>query len=227
MTLSRFLRDYLYFALGGNRHGKLRRHLNLMATMLLGGLWHGAGWNFVIWGGLHGVYLVVNHTWQAWRAPRLRPESRVGHAMSVATTFLVVTLAWVFFRSPDVETARRVLEGMLGLQGVALPASLVNRVPALEAIVQHLGWGTFLGGTARFIANYAWVSIAAFVAFALPNTQEWVRRFGPALDAAFERRAGSVPAWRPLPAWAIALGLVASAALLSLSRPSEFLYFQF
>ena len=70
MTLSRFLRDYLYIPLGGNRHGKARRYLNLMITMLLGGLWHGAGWTFVIWGGLHGLYLVINHAWRAVK-PRL------------------------------------------------------------------------------------------------------------------------------------------------------------
>ena len=64
MTLSRFLRDYLYFALGGNRKGKVRRHMNLMITMLLGGLWHGASWTFVVWGGLHGMFLMVNHGWR-------------------------------------------------------------------------------------------------------------------------------------------------------------------
>src|SRR5882757_5400938 len=68
ITLSRFLRDYLYIPLGGNRLGEQRRYINLMATMLLGGLWHGAGWNFIIWGGLHGIYLCINHLWQAWRA---------------------------------------------------------------------------------------------------------------------------------------------------------------
>ncbi len=67
MTLSRFLRDYVYIALGGNRHGAARRYANLMITMLLGGLWHGAGWTFVIWGGLHGTLLVLNHAWHAWR----------------------------------------------------------------------------------------------------------------------------------------------------------------
>jgi D-alanyl-lipoteichoic acid acyltransferase DltB (MBOAT superfamily) len=66
MTLSRFLRDYLYLPLGGNRKGKVRRYANLMVTMLLGGLWHGAGWTFVIWGGLHGFYLIVNHAWHAF-----------------------------------------------------------------------------------------------------------------------------------------------------------------
>ena len=64
MTLSQFLRDYLYIALGGNRKGKYRRYVNLFLTMLLGGLWHGAGWPFVVWGGLHGGYLMINHGWR-------------------------------------------------------------------------------------------------------------------------------------------------------------------
>src|SRR3954453_10294235 len=75
MTLSRFLRDYLYIPLGGNRRGPLRRYLNLLITMLLGGLWHGASWNFAVWGGIHGLGLLVNHAWQStaertgWRVP--------------------------------------------------------------------------------------------------------------------------------------------------------------
>src|SRR5690606_424877 len=79
MTLSRFLRDYLYIPLGGNRRGPARRYVNLLVTMLLGGLWHGAGWTFVAWGALHGVYLVVNHAWIALRA-RLGFGRRYGAA---------------------------------------------------------------------------------------------------------------------------------------------------
>ena len=77
ITLSRFLRDYLYIPLGGNRLGEQRRYINLMVTMLLGGLWHGAGWNFLVWGGLHGVYLSINHVWREWRGG---PGSKFGFA---------------------------------------------------------------------------------------------------------------------------------------------------
>src|SRR5581483_9403477 len=97
ITLSRFLRDYLYIPLGGNRLGEQRRYLNLMATMLLGGLWHGAGWNFVIWGGLHGLFLLVNH---AWRGSVARLGVRLPLAVASGLTFLCVAVAWVFFRSP-------------------------------------------------------------------------------------------------------------------------------
>ena len=78
MTLSRFLRDYLYIPLGGNRHGTVRRYVNLLLTMLIGGLWHGAGWNFMLWGGLHGLYLAVNHLWRALVGERHRPPSIAG-----------------------------------------------------------------------------------------------------------------------------------------------------
>jgi D-alanyl-lipoteichoic acid acyltransferase DltB (MBOAT superfamily) len=92
MTLSRFLRDYLYIPLGGNRLGPIRRHANLMVTMLLGGLWHGASWNFVLWGGIHGAALVVNHLWR---------HSGVGLPRFAAwlLTMTVVVLAWVPFRA--------------------------------------------------------------------------------------------------------------------------------
>jgi len=137
MTLSRFLRDYLYIPLGGNRLGKARRHLNLMATMLLGGLWHGAGWTFVVWGGLHGLYLVINNAWQAIRIrlgqdPRL-PLSRPMHILSVLITFIAVVFAWVFFRSADFSTAMNIVQAMSGMHGIALPDNWFTRFPAFQA----------------------------------------------------------------------------------------------
>src|SRR3954471_6771505 len=106
MTLSRFLRDYLYIPLGGNRQGPARRHVNLMITMLLGGLWHGASWTFVAWGGLHGAYLVINHLWNIYR-PRRLPLF-----MGSALTFLAVVVAWVFFRAGSFGGSANMLRGM-------------------------------------------------------------------------------------------------------------------
>ncbi|HEY6454257.1 MAG TPA: MBOAT family protein [Steroidobacteraceae bacterium] len=115
MTLSQFLRDYLYVPLGGNRHGKLRRYINLMVTMLLGGLWHGANWTFVIWGGLHGAYLIVVHAWQAVRT-RIGitgdGNSVSGTAFAKLLTFLAVAMAWVFFRAESFGAASRMLRAM-------------------------------------------------------------------------------------------------------------------
>ncbi|HYM35278.1 MAG TPA: MBOAT family O-acyltransferase [Steroidobacteraceae bacterium] len=115
MTLSAFLRDYLYIALGGNRHGPFRRYVNLGLTMLLGGLWHGANWTFVFWGGLHGLYLGINHAFRAMteRFHSALSTNRLFMLLSWLITFLAVVIAWVFFRAPTFGVARDILQAML------------------------------------------------------------------------------------------------------------------
>jgi alginate O-acetyltransferase complex protein AlgI len=110
MTLSRFLRDYLYIALGGSRRGPLRTAVNLMMTMLLGGIWHGAGWSFALWGLLHGTYLLMNHGWRALplQAKLMRLQGVAAYAyaaLSMAVTFNAVCLAWGFFRLTNFDDA--------------------------------------------------------------------------------------------------------------------------
>src|ERR1700730_6266943 len=112
MTLSRFLRDYLYIPLGGNRHGRVLRYVNLMITMLLGGLWHGPAWTFVAWGALHGAYLCINHAWNSLGpkvTPRLAPLANIA---AQALTFIAVVIAWVFFRADSMSTAVYILAKM-------------------------------------------------------------------------------------------------------------------
>jgi len=116
ISLSTFLRDYLYIALGGNRKGKTRRYVNLALTMVLGGLWHGASWSFVLWGALHGAYLVVNHAFRALieragLAPRL-DRSKVFAVVAWALTAVAVVVAWVFFRAETMDGALRILQAM-------------------------------------------------------------------------------------------------------------------
>jgi D-alanyl-lipoteichoic acid acyltransferase DltB (MBOAT superfamily) len=227
MTLSRFLRDYLYIPLGGNRCGALRAKANLMATMLLGGLWHGASWNFVLWGGLHGIYLIIAHGWQLLGA-RLgwRDGGRAGRLAGWALTFAAVTFAWVFFRAADVPGALRIVAGMAGLHGVTLPDAIGIRLGAAGNALAQLGVRWTLGGATQFIETWCWVALAALVAFCAPNTQQIMHRFAPGLDhdgTAAPRRL----AWAPAPRTALATGMLAVACLLALSRPSEFLYFQF
>jgi alginate O-acetyltransferase complex protein AlgI len=112
MTLSQFLRDYLYIPLGGNRHGSSLRYVNLMITMLLGGLWHGAAWTFVAWGALHGLYLCINHAWINYGPPI---PAALAHPAGIAArllTFLAVVVAWVFFRADSLTSALSVLSKM-------------------------------------------------------------------------------------------------------------------
>ncbi|RYF48614.1 MAG: MBOAT family protein, partial [Comamonadaceae bacterium] len=104
ISLSTFLRDYLYVPLGGNRKGEARRYLNLFITMVLGGLWHGAAWTFLLWGTLHGVYLMINHVWNA-KVRRDRPAGAIARVLGWLLTFVCVMVAWVVFRAEGLETA--------------------------------------------------------------------------------------------------------------------------
>jgi D-alanyl-lipoteichoic acid acyltransferase DltB (MBOAT superfamily) len=217
MTLSRFLRDYLYIPLGGNRKGPARRYLNLMLTMLLGGLWHGAGWTFVFWGALHGVYLVVHQAWTKFRGvSKAEPSIAAGWTSSAARTltFLVVIIAWVFFRSADFATAMRILSAMAGAQGFDL--------------------------TSAFRLGSALVSLAALwvVVWWFPNTQEVLARFKPALeypapDSAQRGLLTTPPgvlrltSWSASVPWALALAGVTLFVFTQMARVSEFIYWQF
>ncbi len=127
ITLSAWLRDYLYIPLGGNRHGDARTYLALMATMLLGGLWHGASWTFVVWGGLHGIYLVAERLLRR-RFGGWHPDPPASFALGMLT-FALINLTWVFFRAKTFGGAWLVLEGMLGLNAKAVPI-----LPAVDLI---------------------------------------------------------------------------------------------
>lgn len=202
MTLSRFLRDYLYFPLGGNRKGPARRYLNLMATMLLGGLWHGAGWTFVIWGALHGLYLAINHGWHQVRTRMghdLKRSTRLGRFLGMSLTFLVVVIGWVFFRADNLDAALAILRGMAGLNGAG-----------------HAG--------NELHADLGWIAALWALAWLAPNTQQVMAAFRPALeDVRYSGRLG----WRPNTLWlaGIAVGLLYTVT--EMGKVSEFLYFQF
>ena len=232
MTLSRFLREYLYIALGGNRKGRVRRYANLIMTMLLGGLWHGAGWNFVIWGGLHGIYLVIHNAWSTLTKRLGAPvESLAWKSMAVLGTFVAVCFAWVFFRAPDLPSSLTIIKGMTGSFGVGLPQAIGNQLGGLRPALEGIGMTFFLGGGTQFFETWTWVAAAALIAFTCPNTQEILGSFTPAL----ELHSAHLPKgwlaetlrWTPTRSWAIALGTLLVLSLLSLNRPSQFLYFQF
>lgn len=132
MTLSRFLRDYIYIPLGGNRNGTLFRYRNLILTMLLGGLWHGAAWGFVIWGGLHGLYLSVNHLWRSNSTCAAISANRWFRPFGWLVTFVAVSIAWIFFRAETFDGAIQMFSGILALNGVILPPQLIAEFPFLS-----------------------------------------------------------------------------------------------
>ena len=220
MTLSRFLRDYLYFSLGGNRRGTLRRYGNLMTTMVLGGLWHGAGWTFVLWGALHGLYLCINHFWQYLRRSfDLRP---LGKPIEAGLTFFAVMIAWVPFRAGNYEL------GAAGVTGDALSAtkSILSSMFGFEGFT---GWP---GGSVIVVTqSRAWRPIVAglVIVWLLPNSQRFLRRYRPALGMEEMEPLGQRKwwQWKPTLPWLLfTLGLLYAVGR-SFDRLSEFIYFQF
>lgn len=222
ITLSRFLKDYLYIPLGGSRRGPSRRYANLMIVMLLGGLWHGAGWTFVIWGGLHGLALALNHAWRRLTG-RDRPIGWFARALGVLVTFLFVTVAWVFFRSGSLDGAGVMLAGMIGANGIVLPETFGARLGGAAAELQALGLRFeemffFLGAP-----QILWLAgLTAFV-WIMPNTLQWTgyREAGEAAPATSRFR------WRPRAVFAVGLSALTLVCLVFMSRTGEFLYFQF
>ncbi|MEN8170085.1 MAG: MBOAT family protein [Pseudomonadota bacterium] len=222
MTLSRFLRDYLYIPLGGNRKGRVRRHVNLMITMVIGGLWHGAGWTFVAWGALHGAYLIVNHVWRNLSAPLGLEGKRVWIAFSRLLTFLAIVVAWVFFRAESFDGALVVLQGMSGMNGVILPD--VYREAMQFTGMEFAKLEYYDGKAARLIL------VLLLVVWFMPNTQQIMYNFKPAFETyANEIRpwVGRFPIWKPNVMWAAIIVMLAYASIKKLSSVSEFLYFQF
>jgi D-alanyl-lipoteichoic acid acyltransferase DltB (MBOAT superfamily) len=227
MTLSRFLRDYLYIPLGGNQKGAARRYINLLTTMLLGGLWHGAGWTFVIWGGLHGIALVAHQAWQGLRARLghdLSKSTRVGRTAGIMLTFLTVVVGWVFFRATSFEAAMVIVRGMCGMQGVSLPEVIGLRVGAVAPWLTSHGVAFTPGGGRDFVMTFVWVAALMPIVFLAPNTQQVMKLFKPALD---QDDGATSLSWRASLRWVPAMSVVLALGLLSLTRPSEFLYFQF
>lgn len=241
MTLSRFLRDYVYIPLGGNRKGRARRHANLMITMLLGGLWHGAGWTFVIWGGLHGLYLVINH---AWRHMVKMSGLDLGRGVTgllwgcVAwlITFIAVVVGWVFFRATTFEGAMQVIHGMAGMNGISIPNAIAVHLGGVAGLLTDMGVGVYLGGGADFVFTYSWVLLLLLVSLWMPNTQELMVKAEPAYNSYQESVRGALPGsgvmarrltWSPGKRWVILVSVVFASAFLSLTQISEFLYFQF
>jgi alginate O-acetyltransferase complex protein AlgI len=222
ITLSRFLRDYIYIPLGGNRRTNFRRYCNLLATMLIGGLWHGAGWNFILWGALHGVFLAINHAWRTLRGKLDLPlggGGALGYLVSWALTFFSVVNAWVLFRAPSMQSATSIFKAMY----VVDKATIVNSIFDYFR-VQHL-----LLTSSNFIdSSFLWLLAAALVGFAAPDVYDLFRPHSPALverDFPMSRRRPLY--WTLSLSWAIVIALLFFSAVLQLGKLSPFLYYQF
>lgn len=204
MTLSRYLRNYLYIPLGGNRAGEGRLYLNLLITFTLGGLWHGASWMFVIWGVLHGTAMVVHRLWQKLKRPLPVP-------LAWTLTFVFVVVTWVFFRAKTWSAAHRVLVGMLDVRSIG--TLTVEDIPTAQ-----MAWGGRLidrlvtampAGLAVNLPAYLAIAVA-FVIISRPNSMEMA-------TVAVARR-------RP---WFLAVIFAIALVAISTTTSTVFLYFNF
>jgi len=216
ITLSEFLRDYVYIPLGGSRSGAVRRWINLFLTMLLGGIWHGAGWNFLAWGALHGLFLAINHAWAGLSPVRLpKWPARL-------LTFLVVVFLWVPFRAEDWSSTRTVWAGMIGAAASSespLPSSQASPAPVSEVLsdiaqaragkADAVVWQA-LGDAG--VRAWLWVLLAAVIVFG----------FRTNLGLAAEGKSST--AWRAITLGVLLFFIIAKSFN---SPPGEFIYFRF
>lgn len=213
ITLSNFLRDYLYIPLGGNRKGEIRRSLNLMITMLLGGIWHGEGWQFVFWGGLHGTYLSINHEWNVLQKKYdLKTDNWLSLKLGWFITFVAVVFGWVFFRAENMATAFIIVKGMIGLNGFLFSTQIIE------------------SGLKKAIID---ISLLLAIVWLTPNVQEWMGKYDPVLNYEKVKKLSSNSLfwsklqWQPNQTYALVISVLTVIALLHLTKVSEFLYFQF
>ena len=232
MTLSRFLRDYLYIPLGGSRKGRLRQYVNLLITMLIGGLWHGAGWTFIIWGGLHGFYLLFNYFWR-----RITSILKVnyffngvlGKYFGMAITFVVVVIAWVIFRTENVDSALRIYQGMSGYNGIVFPSQLERIIPGVCSVFECSPYLNEVFGQVNKPYYVLWLPVLLLWVWFAPNVKDLCFNINENTQFPYLRKSNEVMWWHWRPgiiSGAIAGG-IAFISVLHLTKVSEFLYFQF
>jgi len=211
ITLSFFLRDYLYIPLGGNRKGTPRKMFNLLATMILGGLWHGANWTFVIWGMLHGIFLIINHGWRyIQKIMPIRVPQQISFSLSWALTFTSSISAFVIFKADSIQTALNIWKGMFFMNGLAIPTP--ERYKPLFEVLDTIGISyVFAPPSLQMITASLLVAICIGIIW-FPNTAQLARKI----------TYGMRPA-----SYSFYLAIVSALCLIFLNEQSPFIYFVF
>lgn len=203
MTLGTWVRDYLYIPLGGNRQGELRKMFNLLVSMLLIGLWHGAGWTFVIWGGIHGVLLLINHEWR-------RLNIKLPNVISWSMTFFSATIAWVFFRAQDSMSALQIIHTMFNWNAFLLPDC--DFVLAHRELLESYGFyikDSWLMADSHVGDHALVLLLLTLLAVCCPNPIRLMERFKSNIQ------------------WLLVAVVLVLVSLLHMNVYTEFLYFQF
>jgi len=199
ITLSRFLRDYIYIPLGGNRKGSFRTYNNLMTTFILGGLWHGAGWTFIFWGFLHGAALAIHRLWQ-------NLGFKMNAVLAWFITFNFVNIAWVFFRAKEWDDAIKVLKAMFGMSGILFSSKYAEKLAFLQEYGVEFGaWLPNINGNKAG----TWIIVAFILVLFFKNSMQLRESFKP-------------NKW-----YFIFSVVIMMYAISNMNKLSEFLYFNF
>ncbi len=255
ITLTRFLTAYIYNPLMlwltrrrvakgrqgfGGRNTTVGAFISLLMgptilTMFICGLWHGAGYGFVVWGVLHGFYITVNHAWRLtgrrlW--PDRRSYDRVMRPVGWIITFVTVTATMVFFRASTIASAIDLVKGMAGMNGIGLPERILAKWGPAASLAHRIGIITITETAHDFLVTGVGISILLLIALLLPNTLQILGRYEPALGVrpsptTFAIGKIKLVEWGPSLAWAVAMSAIAVVALVHIGGPSEFLYWQF
>ncbi len=198
MTLGEWVKDYLYIPMGGNRQGEMKKMCNLFFSMLLIGLWHGAGWTFVLWGGLHGIFLMINHQWK-------RLNITLPKLLNWALTFLCVVICWVFFRAENFEDAWNIIKAMFNVSNIALPTGIPWEETFSRYGFQFAEWHL----SKKFHNCFATLLTLTIILVNIKNPVQWMQSFKPD--------------WK----WLIVITVTLLYALYETNSYTVFLYFQF
>ncbi len=253
VSLTRFLTAYLYNPIAlyltrrrlasgrdgfGGRKTSFGAFVQLLMlptvfTMFVSGVWHGAGYLFIIWGLLHGMYLSVNHAWRLiaqriWgKSPRY---ARIMGPVGFVLTFLSVVVSMVVFRSTSVTTASNILSGMIGANGVELPGSIYDKLSSLGLSLSAMNVASNLPNYVNLRDLFIWLFVAGSIALLLPNTLQIMDRFEPAIGIKASENSNFLRfriCWNASPIWTIIIGIVAFTAIANIGGYTEFLYWQF
>jgi alginate O-acetyltransferase complex protein AlgI len=226
ITLARLARDLIYVPLAAGHDSTLRRSASLMLTMVVVGVWHGAGWTFAVWGAFHGAALLVNQAWRWWRG--LREPTLARRLSGWAVTLTAFAFSMAFFRATDIETSWHLVKAMFGF-GLSrapgqLPMSFDNWMIrhgylSQDFVLQWLGSNWSMAGS-------VWLAVALLIACCVPDTMEIVDYREADAQTRWRRQIGPV-AWRPAWPWATVTAALFAVMLLRIGRVSEFLYYQF
>jgi len=239
MTLSRFLRDYLYIPLGGNRKGTTRRYTNLMLTMCLGGLWHGAQWQFLFWGAMHGTMLTLNHVWRRLvPMPRNRAVRRLTYLCGGIVTFVFIVTAWVPFRAENLDVALRMI-------GVMYSGPTLEGLRSFYAAQAHSVL-VFFHGLSMIARDYSgppgpafpkldftlvWLGSVGLIVFLMPNLYQLMPKNKLTItqfDQGSSSCGGNWLVWKPSTSWAVVCGVsLVLAVTHMIGSISPFIYFAF